>query len=1056
MFLAFDPFTLLLIVTICLFVPGALLSLALLQGTRLNILEKVFVGFGLGFCLPQTIPFLAFFLFGIKYTYDMALATVGIFWAIALALAALKRIDRDIIEFLKGLPSVSKSKIVFHACVVFVAMLAFWIRFGSYSPVFHELDPYYYTYVSQQIITFGYNPFNDQTAWYPEVNVSHRVIPVLAYMESLWYSLYNGSNQYNNMLLAVIASLYPPIAAALSVFFLYLFLSRLVRKEYALIGAGISSFMPSFIFKLMAGEAEIQPYAFFALPFFYALYVLMLQERKKIFAVLSGIAFFALALGSATEVLATTTLILFWFACALLLFIKNSRPEEVRELIELNVIALGVGVFFGSALLKGLYSSNMIALHSLLPALFLFLALGVLYYIQLTQPDILRERKMAVATLMLAILIFLVSPLGEPIKAIGRAGFMVAQYNTPLQRTIAEQGVAGVGFSHEMGFVAANFREISAYFFSPILSFLTVSEAKESVTRVAMLCGDITGLLFLISSLISNLLNSVAVAAINIILGSSVEYGWKENSLLMFWEFAFFAAIIFFLTKKKNADAREIAPVLLLLIVIFPPFIVGIIKAKYTIYASFFLGAAIAFVLNQTEVFLEERKQSSYPCFYLILAIGISLLLMQFLFSGFTPALAILNFQTRFQDNPLALQEKFQQMCTEIRDPKVCAAAHDPLGYASLGTNYQYDSTLCVLSTLPDYTTYINPAKAPTFYQAALLRCNRVNDYWLEAMEWIRDNTENDSRTTSWWDYGHWINFYGQRNTVLRNEHASERMIGEVAFAYTEGNESDLTRFMKEHDSKYALFDVEIVLGGGGFGGKYGALNYLGCAYMNRTNVSFAPGTSECEEENIWETVYVSNNARCKISGNSNKTGVTAYKVYVSTKNGLRYSPYYPSLCSGDLSEPARVQAFCAEYGMNMPYCSPCSSRCIEQFCSIVYKLVPTYCVGEVELTNGQKITGTYYLNETYPNGDLRINKALIAYPFNVPATYHAGDLTGVTLLYTKDKFWLENGEIVDGYSDRKGHFYDSNIYKGFVLGEIEGFEKVFDNNAIKIYKINE
>ncbi|MEM2949021.1 MAG: hypothetical protein QXT05_01345 [Candidatus Bilamarchaeaceae archaeon] len=108
MFLAFDPFTLLLIVTICLFVPGVLLSLALLQGTRLNILEKLFVGFGLGFCLPQTIPFLAFFLFGIKYTYDMALATVGIFWAIALALAALKRIDRDIIEFLKGLPSVSK------------------------------------------------------------------------------------------------------------------------------------------------------------------------------------------------------------------------------------------------------------------------------------------------------------------------------------------------------------------------------------------------------------------------------------------------------------------------------------------------------------------------------------------------------------------------------------------------------------------------------------------------------------------------------------------------------------------------------------------------------------------------------------------------------------------------------------------------------------------------------------------------------------------------------------------------------------------------------------
>jgi len=1038
MLVSFDPFTLLAIILACFFAPGILIALAILKGTRLNIMEKAIVGLGLGFTIPQTIPFFAYFFFGIKYTYEMALITVGIFWIAALALAGFKRVDQDVVESFKGLSSANKTSVGLHFCAILIALLTFWIRFGSYSPVFQELDPYYYTYVAQQIITDGYNPLNDQTAWYPEVNVSHRAIPELAYMESLWYSLYNGSNQYDNMLLAVIASLYPPIAAMLSFLFLYLFLSRIVRREYALIGAGIALLTPSMIFKLMAGEAEVQPYAFFAIPFFYALYLLMLQERKRIFAVLSGIAFFALALGSSSEVLATTTLVLFWTTYGLILFLKNKGHEEIRQLIELNGIALGIGIFFGSTIIKGFYYDGALALHSFLPAVFVFLILGGLYYIQLMQPAVLRDRKMAAGLLAIALLLFIISPLGEPIKAIGRAGFMVAQYTTPLYRTIAEQGLAGGDFSGEMGFVAAGFRSITAWVFSPITSLITSAEAKESMSKTIDTFGDIISVPFLFFYFLANLLNNIAVALINFVLGSNVDYGWKDNSLLMFWEIALIAAIAYWFYSKKDAASDELSPALFILFAIFPPFIVGIIKAKYTIYAAYFIGAGITFVLGQCEDFIIKfnvfgRKDVAFRA---ILAIGIFVLLMQFLYSGFALGLTISNFQTRFQDDPLGAQPKLQQVCAETHDQTVCAAASNPIAYASLGTNYQYNTNLCLITALPDYGIFVNPSKASGTYQAALLRCNRIADYWIESMEWIKYNTENDSRTTSWWDYGHWINFFGQKSTVLRNEHASHRMIGNVAYAYIHGTPEELIEFMKSHDSKYALFDIELIAGGGQLGAKYGALNYLSCAYMNRTNVSFAPGESVCETEHLWEIIYVPKDMRgrtCTISASQNKTGVIAYKIYIGPMEEKAYSAYYPGVCQGSITD-ARVKYYCDNY--------------------VVLK--PVYCVGEVTLADGRKTTGTYYLNETYPNGDLKLNKAILAMPFEIRNTAHLGDVIGFTTLYTNDPIWLENGEVVGGYSDAKGEFYDSNLYRGIFLGEIPGFTKVFDDGAVKIYKINE
>jgi hypothetical protein len=171
----------------------------------------------------------------------------------------------------------------------------------------------------------------------------------------------------------------------------------------------------------------------------------------------------------------------------------------------------------------------------------------------------------------------------------------------------------------------------------------------------------------------------------------------------------------------------------------------------------------------------------------------------------------------------------------------------------------------------------------------------------------------------------------------------------------------------------------------------------------------------------------------CTISASQNKIGVIAYKIYIGPMEEKAYSAYYPGVCQGSVTD-ARVKYYCDNY--------------------VVLK--PVYCVGEVTLADGRKTTGTYYLNETYPNGDLKLNKAILAMPFEIRNTAHLGDVIGFTTLYTNDPIWLENGEVVGGYSDAKGEFYDSNLYRGIFLGEIPGFTKVFDDGAVKIYKINE
>ena len=1016
--LVFDPFVLLFWIFISSFLPGALLSVSLLKKSEMKLIEKILVGFGLGFILPQLLPILLLIV-GINYSFLVALASIVVFYAIAiyfyirekpfeLAIPQMPKISYEPVELLKNYGV--------QFFLVLIMLAAFWIRLQSYSPVFQELDPYYYTYSTQQIITQGQNPLDDKTSWYPELKVDHRYAPVLSYMEAMWYSLYTGgAGSYDNLLLASIASIYPPIAAALAVFFVYLLFASQYKREHAIIGAAMASFIPIFILKTLGGEMEVQPYAFFALSFFFAMYAWTVREKTMdkmmLFIAISIISFIGLLMGSSSAPVAYATLIIFIPLYAIMLFLKGEE-EHVKTFAIMNAAIVLFGLYLPNIILS-LFRFGDFAVSNFLPnstSIVLFAITAFVYALYQVKKSV-KDSEMRLyalfGILLVGTLLLAFTPLKDYVTGFVLRTIGFGEFNAPLQRTIAEQGTTGGMFQGMLGFMASSPEEVASAF-----SF--------GIEPLKAMFAAVISILFLPFTFFANMFFTVFSAILNaeVTFNAGIEYSTKENSLLMVTIALSIIAII--TSFVRTLRMKTTTMFLLFAAIIFPPAIVGIMKAKYTIYLGYFFAAALAMVFGELEIgFLwlakktfngENLKKAAAIITSGIILTGVVLVYLQFVHDGIGPMALISSLKTRFQDNPIAQKANFELLCNKIKssgdyDAEICEAAADPVGYASKGTNYQFNSKLCSASLME------NPFSPSELDKLSVnFRCQKITDYWIESMEWIRYNTESNSRTTSWWDYGHWINYFGQKNTVLRNEHLSLEMIGDVAHAYIDGSTQDLIDYMKSHDSKYALFDGELIIGGSVLGGKYGALNYLSCARDNDTTVNDSPGSSLCEIEHLWEMIYVPTEGdakQCTISQSTGKTGMVAY------------APNLEKDALGNLQN----------------------------------KFEPRYCIGEVTLASGQKADGTYYLDKKYENGDLKLNKAVMKYDYTTQEK-----VAVYTMFYTKEKIWLENGQIKDGYEDRKGKFYDSNLYKGYFLEDLPGFQLVFKSKGgeVKIYKLVE
>ncbi|RLG19827.1 hypothetical protein DRN67_01690, partial [Candidatus Micrarchaeota archaeon] len=134
---------------------------------------------------------------------------------------------------------------------------------------------------------------------------------------------------------------------------------------------------------------------------------------------------------------------------------------------------------------------------------------------------------------------------------------------------------------------------------------------------------------------------------------------------------------------------------------------------------------------------------------------------------------------------------------------------------------------------------------------AYYLYCSRIPQWWLDPMNWIRENVPEDERVIHWWDYGHWTNYFGQRKTVTRNDHPYIFQDLEMADLLVSNTPEHAAQWMKEHEAKYLLLDQDLI-------NKWGALVYLSCVHNNETE--FIPrqvGSSACEHAHYFERVFI-------------------------------------------------------------------------------------------------------------------------------------------------------------------------------------------------------
>ena len=1029
----FDAVYFSLVVFLSAIIPGLAIGLPLLKKTDFGAMEKALLCFFIGLFAVPALLFLEA-LVGIEFSLFLVIANMAIITITGILFMKM-RLDSFGIPHLPEIPKIDSSfftreraiALAVPALLLLALIFAFWIRIQTYSPMYSELDPYWYVYGTGQIIQDGMVPAKDDTSWWPEVTWSHRNTPLKMYLEAEWYSLYTNGGEYNNYLLFTTSSWLPPISAAFVSFGAYLLVSSLYGRRYGLVAAFLLAFLPITIYKMSAGVNEAAPVGNMVLFMAAGLFALSLIKKNKSMHILSGIAFLIAVTASNFTVVISLPLAGMAVLQSLDYFI---RGKQNRDFLEALLAAFG-GFFLGTIL-------NAIYLGSSISSVILYtpvlLAICGAAFAALTHYLFglgLNEKKrytLLGAAIIAGLLLVFLSPLSGFVKNAVFSYVGAADFQSALDRTIAEQNLAGTSFEGEAGFLA----------------LVPTNHA------------DIYGALAPISSaftFIGNAFFRFLDILFSTFAGLKQTTSVKEDSLFFVFLVISLAGLAMRHFSRKD-DERDIPSIaLLVLIVTMPVLYIGMNKIKYTIFSGMMIAVAAAVAFAELERLcrwlmnkftgkakVENDEHHGRPRFsrypgavvqqqaseqpsnnitgekYLsYIFAGILILAVYAQAAGPVPyayIFTIKSFEPRYQDNPAALTPVASKLCADLRAKGVPINQMQSLCDAGSNLNFsdsinsQFDSNVCWLSQMK--VDELFPAANDTGAQqrsseavsSAKFRCNRLSDYWIDSMEWMGKNLNASDRVNSWWDYGHWTNYFADKKTVLRNEHASYGMIGRVAHDYIVGSTQDMIDSMNYFDSQYVLFDIELV-GGSPFGGKYGALNYLGCVHEGATTLHDPPGTSQCEYDHSPERIAVpaqTAESSCVISESQQRMGVYAFRL---GKEGIDQTP--------------------------------------------------AYCIGETTTATGEKLSVTYYLDRKDADGNLVISKGFIRQIDNQAGVIYA------EMVYNNQKVWYgANGTLVDGMEDAKTAFYTSNLYRAFYLNDLPGFDLVYSSKGgeVKIYRM--
>ncbi|MDE1855935.1 MAG: hypothetical protein KGH49_01735, partial [Candidatus Micrarchaeota archaeon] len=322
-----------IIALIAIIVPGFSLAYGLLRKTKLNLFEIGAVGFIFGLIFPPTMIWLESYLIPISsaFAFSATLYNINVVILTVIGLALIFLQGSVKLDFLKpflgmkkgaiqgGMPmpqpplttinpetnKKDSSKLIWYLLMILM-LVSFLTRLASLgiSAHYFEFDPYFDLLSTESILVHGYQVLYDHSAWPTLMAGSpHRIEPIVPYLEAYWYDITNGLSanlsSFSTDLMSNTSSFYPPISAALLVFVVFMFIYHEYGEFPAIIGAVFATMMPALLTTFIAGEQLVEPWGILTLFFFYATYILAINNVKdKRFAILAGIAFVSTFLGA--------------------------------------------------------------------------------------------------------------------------------------------------------------------------------------------------------------------------------------------------------------------------------------------------------------------------------------------------------------------------------------------------------------------------------------------------------------------------------------------------------------------------------------------------------------------------------------------------------------------------------------------------------------------------------------------------------------------------------------------------------------------------------------
>ncbi len=292
------------------------------------------------------------------------------------------------------------------------------------------------------------------------------------------------------------------------------------------------------------------------------------------------------------------------------------------------------------------------------------------------------------------------------------------------------------------------------------------------------------------------------------------------------------------------------------------------------------------------------------------------------------------------------------------------------------------------------------------------LYCNTLSPSWIAATAWMRANVgPNAPRILSWWDYGDWINWFGNSNAVIRGDNSVPTYDYKVAAQYVLGpadgyNYTELAHFMDSAQAGYVLFDDQLVP-------KWGALDFLACVGVNETTRAFAISAGQQYGQS-----YVLGTSRCELSHDPSYIMIPES---VLTSTGSSIGDY----CS--ISNSTNVYIKALQFTGSFPFGTVGNT---------------TYCMPESFLSTGAPVR-LFYQNGTETN--IAVSDSF--FEGAVPTSNNQTFLSFMAI-------YMPNGPN-DTITDAPSEFYQSNYYRGFFLGKLPGFTLVYPSNVTGVNYVN-